>query len=45
MHTDIWQEIVETKKAALEVLLHNAHEPFHYLPRTAGWEFPLNGGS
>ena len=35
-----WQEIDDAKKAALEVLLHNAHGPFHGLPRTAGWGYP-----
>src|SRR5664280_3674374 len=34
------QEIEETKKAAIEVLQHNAHGPFHGLPRTAGWGYP-----
>jgi Alkaline and neutral invertase len=34
------QVIEEAKKAALEVLLHNAHGPFHGLPRTAGWGYP-----
>ena len=34
------QEIEAAKKAALEVLLHNAHGPFHHLPRTAGWGYP-----
>jgi len=34
------QEIQEAKKAALEVLLHNAHGPFMGLPRTAGWGYP-----
>lgn len=28
------------KKAALEVLLHNMHGPFHGLPRTAAWGYP-----
>ncbi|WP_321477535.1 glycoside hydrolase 100 family protein [uncultured Paludibaculum sp.] len=28
------------KEAALRVLLHNAHGPFHGLPRTAGWGYP-----
>ncbi|WP_426091483.1 glycoside hydrolase 100 family protein [Flavobacterium sp. DSR3-2] len=28
------------KKAAIEVLLHNMHGPFHELPRTAGWGYP-----
>jgi hypothetical protein len=32
--------IEEAKKAALEVLLHNAHGPYHGLPRTAGWGYP-----
>ncbi len=34
------QEIEEAKKAAFEVLLHNAHGPYHGLPRTAGWGYP-----
>jgi hypothetical protein len=34
------QEIELAKKAALEVLLHNAHGPYHELPRTAGWGYP-----
>ena len=33
-------EIEEAKKAALEVLLHNSHGPYHGLPRTAGWGYP-----
>ena len=40
MQTDNWQEIEDAKKAALEVLLHNAHGPYHGLPRTAGWGYP-----
>lgn len=40
MQTVLWQEIEETKKTALEVLLHNAHGPYHGLPRTAGWGYP-----
>ncbi|MBC8395025.1 MAG: amylo-alpha-1,6-glucosidase [Deltaproteobacteria bacterium] len=32
--------IEEAKGAALEVLLHNAHGPYHGLPRTAGWGYP-----
>jgi hypothetical protein len=39
MQTTNWQEITEAKKAALEVLLHNAHGPYG-LPRTAGWGYP-----
>ncbi len=34
------QEIEKAKKAALEVLLFNAHGPYHGLPRTAGWGYP-----
>ena len=33
-------EIEAAKKAAIEVLLHNAHGSFHGLPRTAGWGYP-----
>jgi len=40
MQTENWKEIEEAKKAALEVLLHNAHGPFQGLPRTAGWGYP-----
>ncbi|MDR3653707.1 MAG: glycoside hydrolase 100 family protein [Paludibacter sp.] len=40
MKTTDLQEIEEAKKAALEVLLHNAHGPFMGLPRTAGWGYP-----
>jgi hypothetical protein len=32
--------IEEAKKAAIEVLLHNAHGPYRGLPRTAGWGYP-----
>jgi hypothetical protein len=34
------QEIEDAKKVAIEVLLHNAHGPYHGLPRTAGWGYP-----
>lgn len=40
MHTENWKEIDEARKAAVEVLIHNAHGPFHGLPRTAGWGYP-----
>lgn len=40
MQTTNWQEIEKAKEAALEVLLHNSHGPFHGLPRTAGWGYP-----
>jgi len=32
--------IEQTKRAALEVLLHNMHGPCDGLPRTAGWGYP-----
>jgi len=32
--------IEQAKDAAIEVLLHNAHGPYHGLPRTAGWGYP-----
>ena len=32
--------IGQARKAALEVLTHNARGPFHELPRTAGWGYP-----
>lgn len=34
------QEIEEARKAAIEVLQHNAHGPYYGLPRTAGWGYP-----
>ena len=34
------QQIDEAKQTALEVLLHNAHGPYHGLPRVAGWGYP-----
>jgi hypothetical protein len=34
------REIQEARKAALEVLVHNAAGPFGGLPRTAGWGYP-----
>jgi hypothetical protein len=40
METTDWEEIEAAKTAAVEVLLHNAHGPFHGLPRTAGWGYP-----
>jgi len=40
MKSQTWEDIEVAKKAALEVLLHNAHGPFHGLPRTAGWGYP-----
>ena len=32
--------IARAKEAALKVLLHNLHGPYHGLPRTAGWGYP-----
>jgi hypothetical protein len=40
MKTGNWDEIEKAKKAAIEVLLHNANGPFQGLPRTAGWGYP-----
>jgi hypothetical protein len=40
MQTTDWQEVEAAKKAALEVLIHNANGPFQNLPRTAGWGYP-----
>lgn len=40
MKTENEQQIELATKAAIEVLLHNAHGPFHGLPRTAGWGYP-----
>jgi len=40
MQPSSWQEIEEAKDAALKVLIHNAHGPYHGLPRTAGWGYP-----
>jgi hypothetical protein len=40
MQTNDVIEIQQASKAALEVLLHNAHGPFPGLPRTAGWGYP-----
>jgi hypothetical protein len=40
MQTKNGKEIEQACKAALEVLLHNVHGPFHGLPRTSGWGYP-----
>lgn len=40
MHTAPQGDVAEAKKAALRVLRHNMHGPFHSLPRTAGWGYP-----
>jgi hypothetical protein len=40
MQTNRESEIEQARKAALEVLLHNSHGPFHGLPRTSGWGYP-----
>jgi hypothetical protein len=40
MKAQQWATIEEAKKAALEVLLHNARGPFNSLPRAAGWGYP-----
>ena len=40
MKNEDWSIVEDAKKAAIEVLLHNAHGPFDDLPRTAGWGYP-----
>lgn len=40
MQTATSLDIEDAKRAAIEVLLHNAHGSFHGLPRTAGWGYP-----
>ena len=40
MKTTDWKEVGLARQAALEVLRHNSHGPFHGLPRTAGWGYP-----
>lgn len=40
MHSKDQIEMERAKKAALEVLIHNADGPFQGLPRTAGWGYP-----
>jgi hypothetical protein len=40
MKPEQWAIIEDAKKAALEVLLHNARGPYHSLPRAAGWGYP-----
>ena len=40
MRIEFSKEIIEARKVAQEVLLHNAHGPYHGLPRTAGWGYP-----
>ncbi len=36
----LYMPLEETKKAALNVLLHNSRGPYRGLPRTAGWGYP-----
>ena len=40
MGTADWREVALAREAALAVLRHNTHGPFHGLPRTAGWGYP-----
>ncbi len=40
METINWHDIEKAKKAAIEVLINNAHGPYLKLPRTAGWGYP-----
>ena len=40
MNTAQIQQVNSARQAAIDVLLHNSHGPFHGLPRTAGWGYP-----
>ena len=40
MNIEQKKQVEKAKTAAMEVLLHNAHGPYHKLPRTAGWGYP-----
>ena len=40
MKKSLYVPLEEARQAALDVLLHNIHGPFHGLPRTAGWGYP-----
>jgi len=40
MRSTDWREVTLAREAAIEVLRHNTHGPFHGLPRTAGWGYP-----
>lgn len=40
MNTRLNSLITDARAAALDVLRHNAHGPYHGLPRTAGWGYP-----
>jgi hypothetical protein len=40
MKKSLYAPVEEAKQAALDVLLHNSHGPYHGLPRTAGWGYP-----
>ena len=40
MAPSLYAPVEEAKQAALKVLIHNMHGPYHGLPRTAGWGYP-----
>lgn len=40
MEAKLSAEIYDTKRVAIDVLLHNCHGPYGGLPRTAGWGYP-----
>ena len=40
MRKSLYAPVEEAKQAAINVLLHNSHGPYHGLPRTAGWGYP-----
>jgi hypothetical protein len=39
MDNNTREKIEQAKQAAIDILIHNAHGPFHGLPRTAGWGY------
>ncbi len=40
MQQETTKRTEEAREAAIKVLLHNVHGPYHGLPRTAGWGYP-----
>lgn len=40
MPRPLYAPVEEAKQAALQILLHNSHGPYHGLPRTAAWGYP-----
>ena len=40
MASGLSAQVIQARKSALEVLLHNSRGPYQGLPRTAGWGYP-----